>query len=199
MSATDMAAAALIDEVTAEVQAEAAQAETEAPVAEEAASVPPLEPELPADIQAILEDDPEPEVDEEPEEPVAEYDEPIDVYQDDDGKLRREYEKLKKRAGFQEKQLLKAARPQWQSEIETILPACPREGHRRVSGLQACRVEAGRRVPERRQDRRESGRGSLREGDQRDRGGAHPGGTRGVARAVGQADRRPWHGPGRCG
>lgn len=123
MAATDTAAAALIEEVQAEV---AAEAEAAQPEPEAAAETPTLEPELPADVLAILEETPDD--DDEPEEPediAAEYDEPVDTWEEPDSKLRREYEKLKKKATFLENQTLKAGRKEWQAEIAQYFPLAP--------------------------------------------------------------------------
>jgi len=129
MAATDTAAAALIEDVVAEVAAEqGAEPHVEtarAPLEEQTAETPTLEPELPADIAAILEETPEDEDPDEPEdeEPIAaEFDEPVDTWEEPDSKLRREFAKLQKKASFLEKQNLKVARKDWQGEIEQYFP-----------------------------------------------------------------------------
>lgn len=117
---TGAAAAALLEDV----QADAAEAVEETPVAEEPAAeeVPALDPEIPGDIQALLDPDPEedePEFTDEPDEPetVAEVEE-----WEDPGKLRRQLNKLTKKNEYLEKQNLKVQRVKWQEEIGQYFP-----------------------------------------------------------------------------
>lgn len=119
MSASEAAAAALIEDVQAEAAAEqpVEEPEAEAEAVEEAAPVGSYDPELPADISALLDDEPE----EEPDPTVddsgftAEFDEDVE-------KLRKENAKLRKRQEFLEKQTAIQAKQGVKAEIEQYFP-----------------------------------------------------------------------------
>lgn len=118
-SAAAAAAAAVIEDVQAEVQAEHQAVEQPAEQEPLEATVGSYDPELPAEVAALLEDDEPAE-----QEPAAEAEDYWGAAEVDDDveRLRRENAELRKRQEFLEKQTQIQRRKDVKTEIETYFP-----------------------------------------------------------------------------
>jgi hypothetical protein len=109
-----------MDDVQAEIAAAAA---AEAPIEEPAAEAPTLEPELPADVRAILDEEPEDvEPEPEPDDDEGPEFEPAAEWEDDESKLRKQLARLTKERDFLKNRTLKQDRARWQEEISQYFP-----------------------------------------------------------------------------